>query len=235
LLLDEGDIIDDESARLADGGEILDHAFRADQPIAAAVESPGATERAVPWTPAREFNRGAGIEHADEIFAALAHEIARRPDLVEVLDEARPGALALGGDGAGHFGDCVTVARDGFKQPDDAGLALALEHAIDGAFAMFQNGLRGEGSAVAADADEGAWQSKLRSFRQIDDLGHIGEVVAGKGDEIRLPLREHAVIVGVALTVQAAGTHWCRAMDQDGRKEFSSAEPSPPASFAILG
>jgi len=55
---------------------------------------------------------------------------------------------------------------------------------------------------VAADADETAWQSKLRSLRKIDDLGHIGEAVAGKGDEIRLPLCDHAVIVGVALDLQ---------------------------------
>jgi len=119
-----------------------------------------------------------------------------------VLDKAWPRTLALGGDGAGHFGDCATVARDGFKQLDDARLALALEHAIDGALAVFQNGLRGEGGAVAADADERTWQSKLRNLRQIDDLGHIGEVVAGKCDEIRLPFREHAVIVGVALDLQ---------------------------------
>jgi hypothetical protein len=64
---------------------------------------------------------------------------------------------------------------------------------------VFQNGPRGEGGAVAADTDERAWQSKLRSLRQIHDLGHIGEIIAGKRDEIRLPLREHAVIVGVAL------------------------------------
>ena len=200
--LDERDVINIDSARLADAGEILDHAFRAEQPIAATVESPGAAEGAIPWAPAREFDGGARIEHADEIFSALAHEIARGPDFVEVLDEARPRALALGGHGTGYFDDCAAVARDGFEQLDDAWLALALEHAIDGALAVFQNGLRSERDAVAADADERARQCKLRKLRQIDDLGHIGEVIAGKGDEIRLPLREHAVIVGVALDLQ---------------------------------
>jgi len=43
-LLDECDIVDDESAGLRDRGQILDHAFRAAQPIAAAVEGPGAAE-----------------------------------------------------------------------------------------------------------------------------------------------------------------------------------------------
>ena len=132
----------------------------------------------------------------------MPHQVARGPDFVEVLDEARPRTLAVSGDGAGHFGDCAAVALDGFKQLDDGRLALALEHAIDGALAVFKNGARGEGGAVAADADERAWQTKLRRLRQIDDLGHIGEVVAGKGDEIRLPLGDHAVIVGVALDLQ---------------------------------
>src|SRR6266481_3980362 len=107
--MNKRDIINDESAWLADGGEILDHAFRAEQPIAAAIESPGAAERAVPWAPSREFDRGAGIEHADEIFAAVAHEIARGPDLVEVLNKPRPRTLALCGDGTRHFNDCAAV------------------------------------------------------------------------------------------------------------------------------
>jgi len=86
----------------------------------------------------------------------VAHEIARRPDFVEVLDESRPGALAVRGDGAGHFNDRAAVAQDGFKELDDGRFALALEHAIDGALAVFQNGPRGEGGAVAPHADERA-------------------------------------------------------------------------------
>src|SRR6516225_1830934 len=62
-LLNERDIINDESAPFPEGGEVLDHAFRAEQSIAAAIESPGAAERAVPRTPARKFDRRAGIEH----------------------------------------------------------------------------------------------------------------------------------------------------------------------------
>src|SRR5215831_14606600 len=48
-LMNERDVVNNENTRLADGGEILDHAFRAAQPIAAAIESPGAAERAIPW------------------------------------------------------------------------------------------------------------------------------------------------------------------------------------------
>ena len=58
LLLDEGDIVDDEYAGLADGGEVLDYPFRADRPIAAAIERPGAAERAIPRASAREICDG---------------------------------------------------------------------------------------------------------------------------------------------------------------------------------
>src|SRR5262249_42909761 len=53
-----------------------------------------------------------------------------------------------------------------------------------------------------ANTDETASQSKLRSFSQIDDLRHIGQVVARKRDKVRLPPCDHAVIVGVALHLQ---------------------------------
>jgi hypothetical protein len=72
---------------------------------------------------------------------------------------------------------------------------------------MLQNGLCGEGGAVATNADEGAWQTTFGSLRQIDDLGHIGEVVAGERDEIRLPFCNHAVVVGVALDLQIQELH----------------------------
>src|SRR5262249_8687186 len=143
---------------------VVDHAFRVEQPIAAAIEGPGAAERAVPRATAREFDRGAGVEHADEIFAAVAQEVACGADLFEALDEATPGALPVRGDGTGHLRDCARVAGDGFEQLDDARLALALEDAIDRALAVFYNRIRDERRTVAANTDETARQSKLRSL-----------------------------------------------------------------------
>src|SRR5260370_41640983 len=93
-----------------------ENAFRAERPVAAAIERPGAAERTVPWAPAREFDRGAGVEHADEIFAAVAHGIARGPDFVEVLDESRPRTLAVRGGGAGHFGERAAGAHGAFTE-----------------------------------------------------------------------------------------------------------------------
>ena len=55
---------------------------------------------------------------------------------------------------------------------------------------------------MAADADESARQRAFGGLREVDDLRHIGEVVAGKSDEIRLPFGEHAVVIGVSLDLQ---------------------------------
>src|SRR6185312_2470786 len=45
-------------------------------------------------------------------------------------------------------------------------------------------------------------QDALCRLRQIDDLRHVGEVVAGKGDYIRPPARDHRVIGGVILDLK---------------------------------
>jgi len=137
----------------------------------------------------------------------VAHEVARRPQLVEIVHEGGPRTFAVGGDRAGHLGDGAAVARDGLQQFDDARLALALEDAVDGALPVLQDGRPGERGAVPADADKGARQRKPRRLCQIDDLGHVGEVVAGEGDEIGPPLRDHAMIIGVALDLQVDQTH----------------------------
>src|SRR5262249_22246668 len=60
---------------------------------------------------------------------------------------------------------------------------------------------------MAANTDETASQSQLRSLGQVDDLRHIGQVVARKRDKIRLPLRDQTVIVGVALDLQIDDPH----------------------------
>src|SRR6185437_2587069 len=66
-ILDEGDVIDDEDAWLTDRAQILDDVLRIAQPIRAAIESPGAAERAIPRTAAGEFDRGARIKNAEKI------------------------------------------------------------------------------------------------------------------------------------------------------------------------
>ena len=107
-LLHKGDVVDDKDAGLADRAEILDDALRADQPVAAAVKGPGAAEGAVPRAAARELDRGAGIERAEKIFAAMAQQVARRHQIVERMDKAGRRAFAGRGDRAGNRGDIAS-------------------------------------------------------------------------------------------------------------------------------
>src|SRR4029077_9451269 len=104
-LLHEGDIIDDEDARLADPLQILDDPLRAQQAIAAPVKCPGAAERAVPRTAARELDRGARIEHADEIFAPVAQQVARWQQIIERTDKPGRRPFAVHRDRAWHRGE----------------------------------------------------------------------------------------------------------------------------------
>src|SRR6185437_7782531 len=87
--VDEGDIVDDEDARLLDHAEVVDDVLRADLAIGAAIECPGAAEGAVPWTAARKLDRGAGIDGAEEIFAPMPQQMPCRPQGVEIVDEDR--------------------------------------------------------------------------------------------------------------------------------------------------
>jgi hypothetical protein len=82
-LVDERNVVDNEDTRFADRPQILDHPLRAHHPIAAAIESPGAAERAIPGTTARKFDRGARVERTEKIFAAVAQQVPRRHQLVE--------------------------------------------------------------------------------------------------------------------------------------------------------
>src|SRR5215471_2561157 len=82
-LLHEGDIVDDEDPRFADRPEILDDTSRAYQTVAAAIKGPGAAKGAVPWATPREFDRGAGVEGTEKIFAAVAQQVAGRHQVIE--------------------------------------------------------------------------------------------------------------------------------------------------------
>ena len=137
--------------------------------IAAAIEGPGAAEGAIPRAAARELDRGAGIEHADKILAAVAQQVARRHQIVERLDKAGLRPFAACGDRARNQFD-TRPGLDRGEQQRHRRLALALEHAVDRACAMLDQSARGERSAVTADADEDVGQPRLCRFCQVDDL-----------------------------------------------------------------
>src|SRR5215813_10202633 len=66
-------------------------------------------------------------------------------------------------------------------------LALTLEDAVDRPSAVLDESGRGERGAVTADADKGPRQPHLGCLCEIDNLRNVGEVVAGKSDDIRPP------------------------------------------------
>src|SRR4029077_2602216 len=124
-LLQKGDIVDDEDPGLTDRSQILDRSLWADQPIASAVKGPGAAEGAIPRTAARKLDGGAGIERAEEIFAAMAQQIARRHQIIQRVDEGGRRGLSLGGHRTRHR-DRVTPALNRGQEERHARLAFAL-------------------------------------------------------------------------------------------------------------
>src|SRR5262249_13674733 len=133
--VDKGHVVDDEDSRLADRAQVFDDAFGADEAITAPVEGPGAAKRTVPWATARHLDRGARVERADEVFAAMAQEIAGRDQIVERFDKPGRRPLARRGDGARNPGR-ICARLDRREEQRHARLALAFQDAVDGAFGM---------------------------------------------------------------------------------------------------
>ncbi len=185
--LDERHVVDDEDAGLADTGEFLRRRVDAHRAIGAAVERPRAAEIAVPGAAARELDRRGGVERADEVFAPVAHEIARGPVGIEVVHEARRRTRAVAGHRTGHLaGGAVIVLRRG-EQVGNGCLSLAAQHAIDGALAVAQEIFGDERRAVAADEDVAIRQQGLRRLGEIDDPRNVGEGVAGEREPLGPP------------------------------------------------
>ena len=55
---------------------------------------------------------------------------------------------------------------------------------------------------MAANEDEAARQERFGVFGEIDDLGHVGQVVAGKTHRVRLPALQHGEIVLMPLDLK---------------------------------
>src|SRR4029077_5379668 len=99
--LDERDVVQDEQAGLADSRDLLDGALGRLHAVAAAAAGPRAAQGAIPRTSAAELDRGARIELADEVLPAMAEEVARRQQVVEMADEHGRRSLRIRHDGAG--------------------------------------------------------------------------------------------------------------------------------------
>ena len=60
---------------------------------------------------------------------------------------------------------------------------------------------------MAADADKAAGQARLCRLGQVDDLGDVCQIVAGKRDEVRPPLVEEPEKGGMVLDLQVDQLH----------------------------
>ena len=172
----------------------------------------------------------------------MAQEIARRAELVERMDKGRRRAFARCGDRARNRRR-VAAGLDRRQQRRHRRLALALQHAVDRTLAMCDDGARGKRGAVPADADEHAGKARLRRLGQVDDLGHVCQIVAGKRHDIGPPALDRPEIrrgdprpagrsaaphdrraappgrPAPGPAARAGEIPWCRAEGRDGRLE----------------
>jgi hypothetical protein len=79
--------IDDEHARLAQTGDFIgdDDLGRGDA-VAAAIERPGAVERAIPRTAAGELDRSTRVERANEVAPPSCEQVAPLAEKIELRE-----------------------------------------------------------------------------------------------------------------------------------------------------
>jgi hypothetical protein len=137
----------------------------------------------------------------------LLQQVARRTNVVEIGNEPRRRPLAVQRDRAGHGCERGGAVLSGVERRGQHRLALALEHGIDRAFRVLQQGFRRERGAVAANEDEASRQPQLRDPGEVDDLRHVREVVAGERDRVGLPIPKPALEGAVALDLEIDEAH----------------------------
>ena len=91
--------------------------------------------------------------------------------------------------------NCLQEFRDGR-------LTFAFEDTIDRATAMLKQLCRNKRRAVAADQYKTPGKRVFRQSCEIDNLGHICQIVAGKGYDIRPPFLEEGEIIAMMFNLQ---------------------------------
>src|SRR6185369_11265553 len=117
--LDEGDVIQDEQARLPDLLDLLHGPLGRLRAVAATVEGPRATEGAIPRAAAAELDRRTRVELADIVLAPVAQQVARGQQIVEVLHEDGWRSLSVERDRAGHLFERAPAVTRRLEQQDD--------------------------------------------------------------------------------------------------------------------
>src|SRR5262249_41238838 len=127
LGLNKGDVINDEDAWLLNPAEIIDNDLRAGHPITSSIKGPGAAERTIPWTSAREFDGCAGIKDADEIFVTMTNEVSCGRVCVKVFDHERRWTSPIKGYGAGYPAKGPAILLDRRQEWSDRPFAFTFD------------------------------------------------------------------------------------------------------------
>ena len=131
----------------------------------------------------------------------MAQKIAGRSEIVEQFDKFGRRPLTGRGDGARNPAR-LRAGFDRLEEQRQARLALAPQHAIDGALGMGNDRGRGERRAMPADTDGNLGKARLRRLGEVDDLRHVCQIVAGEGDDLRPPVADQAEIGAMILDLQ---------------------------------
>jgi hypothetical protein len=203
LGVDERHVVDDEEVRLPDPLHLVDDDLRVRLVVAAGVKRPRAAEGAVPRAAARELDRGARVEVADEVAPPAAGQVAGRAGAVEVADQ---NGLGPGAARRGHAGQAVH-GRGGLQQAGGDRLALPGHDAVDGAVGVGQDLVGDERDAVAAGEDERGRPAVTDGPGEVDHLRHVGQVVQREADRVGPERRHLAPQVAVAVDLQVQQAH----------------------------
>src|SRR5579859_7603875 len=112
------------------------------------------------------------------------------------------------GDHAGDLRNGLTVVFNGIQQKRHDRLAFTFDDAIDRAVSMCEEFFRDKGCAVASYQHEAVRCIQRGEFAEVDDLRDIGEIIAGEGYDIRLPVIEEAGEVFVGSDLEIEQTHF---------------------------
>ena len=82
-------------------------------------------------------------------------------------------------------------------------------------------------------ADEHIRKARLRRLGEIDDLGHVRQVIAGKGDDIRPPALDEAEIGAMVLDLQIDQPHLVTRLPHRRRHQFEPQGFEPQKNLRI--
>jgi hypothetical protein len=95
--------------------------------------------------------------------------------------------------------------------------------------------LRRERTAVTADEDEAIRQLLAGELRQVDDLGHVRQVITRVGHRVRLPGFDEARVVPVRLDLEIDDLHLMTGVPRGRGDQFQPERLEPEVNLRPSG